>query len=202
LNVWRGVRRIEVLHELNAHHPRRTNSDITVAGKIAIDLVSEAVSCQHQWQTAVFMRLIVDMIYKHRQPIGNDDFLEESPEHEAQAAGDILRDERMVFFELVNKILGTLNRTGDKLGIKHHIQRINAQMFFCRLITSIDLNRVSKRLKGVKGKPDRQDQIERRKLPRYVQQLQNLSETLATTLTSKNNLRLPPVAPSILRAAT
>lgn len=62
----------------------------------------------------------------------------------------------MFFVELVDHILGTLNGPGHQLRVKHDVKGINSEVKFRFLVASVNLDRVTHRLEGVKRKSDGQ----------------------------------------------
>ena len=65
--------------------------------------------------------------------------------------------------ELGQQVARPLDRPRNQLGEKADIQRIIAQMPFCRQVASIDINNIAQRLKGIKADPHRKHQLECRK---------------------------------------
>ena len=56
----------------------------------------------------------------------------------------------MFLVKLVQEAGGALYRPGDKLGIEHHVQRVNAEMPLRALPPEVHLDRVAHGLEGVK----------------------------------------------------
>jgi hypothetical protein len=62
----------------------------------------------------------------------------------------------MLFVKLVDQVIRPLNRTGNQLGIKHHIQSVYPYVFFGFLLLSVNLYNITQALEGMKRQSDRQ----------------------------------------------
>src|SRR5687767_15400826 len=66
----------------------------------------------------------------------------------------------MIFAVLMKEILRTFDRACHQLRVKHHIKRINTKMSFRFLISPIHLYGIAHGLKSMKGKADRQQNLQ------------------------------------------
>ena len=95
------------------------------------------------------MDISIGLIYVRGEVVGDDDFLEKSPEHFAQTDSYPLKIEGMLFVELMEQILRSFDWSGHELGIEHDIERIDAEMAFGFLPAAIDFDDIGEALKGV-----------------------------------------------------
>jgi len=83
------------------------------------------------------------------EAVRDDSFLEQSPDHQLQAVGDSLVVERVFCVKLVEEVLGTFDGTGDELGIKHHVEGVDAEVMFGLLVATVHFDHVAETLKRV-----------------------------------------------------
>ena len=80
------IRRIEILHELNAQKTRRAAGNIRIGGKIAIDLNGKANRCKKELNAACMRCVVIGGVDKDGKIIRNDDFFEHTEEERRQPA--------------------------------------------------------------------------------------------------------------------
>src|SRR3977135_150675 len=102
------------------------------------------------------MRGIEDGVREFDEPVGDDDFFEHSPHNQFQSFYNIVIIEPFLLMELVQHILRSFDGTGDQLGIKHHIERIDTKMSFGGVLAPVYLYGITHRLESMKGEPDGQ----------------------------------------------
>src|SRR4051812_26863028 len=107
------VGRIEILHQSEPKDPGSPDRNISITGKIAVNLISKKHGRDSELQPIVTVRGSINIVHVQGQAVGNNQFLKESPRHPLQSTGDPLVIERMRLAELVQKVLRSLDRAGD-----------------------------------------------------------------------------------------
>src|SRR5690606_6349828 len=89
------------------------------------------------------------------------DFFKKADGHQAQAGGYIVVFEPVAGIELEKQVLRALDGARHELGVEHHVERVDAEMPFGLLDTAIHFDDIAQALKGMEGKADGQDDLQR-----------------------------------------
>jgi len=110
----------------------------------------------------VFSGIVVDVVDIHRQPVGDDEFLEESHHHDEQAASHPFVIKVVLDEELGQEAGGTLDGACHQLREKGHVQGEIPEVPFRLLFAAVDVDGIAQCLEGVEGDAHRQQHFERR----------------------------------------
>ena len=99
-NRFTEIRTVEILHELVAHHLRRTERDIRIAGKITVNLKSEKHGRHDQRNAFVGLRLIINFVDKRGETVSDDYLFEKPPDHQLKSGDHAIVFKIMFFFKL------------------------------------------------------------------------------------------------------
>src|SRR5688500_1506808 len=150
----------EVLHQPESHHLGRSDRDIGVAGKIAVNLIGEQHGNDGQRDSVVCLWPRVDSIDSDGEPVCDNNLFKQSPHHQLETVGYATILEVVLFAKLAEQVLRTLDRTGDELRIEQHVQSKDPEVALSALIAQIHLDDVAHRLKRMEGQSDRQNDLE------------------------------------------
>ncbi len=92
---------IKIFHQLETHDSCRTDCNIRIAGKVAVDLERKEHRRKKQCHSIVLFRIVVRKVHVESQPVGDDDFLKKPPEHLLQSFNDAGRIKNVCFVKLM-----------------------------------------------------------------------------------------------------
>ena len=156
-----SVGAVKVLHEANAHDSRATDGDIRITGEVAIDLYGEENGSDDDTKTGGFRRIVINGVDEFRDQIGNDDLFEETDRHFLQADEGVIRFELMICLKLGKQIVGTLDRSRNELREEGNEERVPTEVLFRLDLAAINVDNVGKRLEGIEGDTDGEDELKR-----------------------------------------
>ena len=151
----------EIGHQVVAHDASCTDGHIRVAREVAINLNGKENCCENQEGCRVAARTRVDRVDNHGQAVGDDHFLDQTPEDELKPLNDSLGLEMRFAAELRKQTMAALDGPGHQLREEGDVEREDAQMALSRSVAPIDIDRVSDGLEGVEGDAKRQQEIKR-----------------------------------------
>ncbi len=161
------IRSLKILHQAEAQNASSADGDVRVAGEIAVNLIGEKESAYGKLQSVVSPRRCINVIDVKGEPVGDDQFFEETPGHSFESAGDAVIIKWMNLAKLMDKVLRALDRAGDELREKHDVRGIGYEVVFGFLPAAIDFHDIAQALERMKGEANRQDDARRgeRRLP-------------------------------------
>ena len=107
---------VEVQRKMKAQQQRQTDSHITVAGKVAINLKGIAINAEKVLQTRIKSRIVKNAFHKiDADIVRNNSLLEQSAHNEKDSLPEHLRRNKQRTANLRNKITGTDNRPCHQL---------------------------------------------------------------------------------------
>src|SRR3979411_1272723 len=145
---------IEIAHEMEAHHLRRSERDIRVSGKDTINLECEEYRSDQERDPLVLVRSIVSCVDEWSQPVCDKDFLEESPQHQLEPGDDTGVVKEMLAMKLMQQVLRALDGTRDQLRVEHDVESEDPHMPLRWVVPPVDFDGVAERLKGVERESD------------------------------------------------
>lgn len=80
-NVATEVGHVEVAHQLDAEQFRRSDGDIGVTRKVAVNLAGEKDGCEEQGASRLFRVGRKHLVDIHRAVVGHHDLLEQAPKY-------------------------------------------------------------------------------------------------------------------------
>src|ERR1700678_2325402 len=107
-------------------------------------------------------RSVVNEFYKIGDIVGQHHLLEQSPERLHHSCAHPLVSHLRLAVKLGQELQRALNGSGNHLRKEGYLERVLPQVLLRRYPAPVDLNGVAHRLKGVKGKSDRQDDCQQR----------------------------------------
>jgi|ERR1039458_10150928 hypothetical protein len=154
------IRAVKVVHQAKAHDLGGTDSDVGVTRKIAVNLKGKEHGGDDQGESSKAVGIVIHRVDGDGEAISNDNFFEQTPDHQFQTIGDSLVIEVVFRIELVKKVLWAFDGTCDKLGIKHHIKGVDTKMMFGFLATTVNFDDIAETLKRVERQTDGQRKFE------------------------------------------
>src|SRR5581483_4577859 len=124
------IRRVEIIHEINAEYLCRSAGNIGITGKIGVKLYCKPDHGGREHHAAFRAHVAIDRIDERAHDVRHRKLLEKSPEHDFQSLRDSALIEVVMGVELRQELLRPLNRTRDELGKEHDIERVDAKMPF------------------------------------------------------------------------
>jgi hypothetical protein len=112
-NALRKIWIREIAHQPQIEKLRRTNRDVGVTGKIAINLKRESVGCPEQLPAAGMGHIAKGSVHVRRKIVGNHHFLEIAEQHLPGAVRRFVPVEMAIVFELLKQVLREINRARD-----------------------------------------------------------------------------------------
>ncbi len=157
----RHVRMIEVLGQLEPQPARRAARDVGVRRKIRVDLdgKSEDPGPQH------FERRVVQrkhLVRDHADVVGDHELLEETPDHQVEAAGRLRHREAPRLFDLRQQIRRALDRPGHQVREERDEDGDIEQAPARADLAPEHVDRVAHRLERVERDPHRQEDAQHR----------------------------------------
>ena len=73
---------VKIVSQPEPHDLGRTDGNIRIAGKIAIDLNAEEEGSCNQRHSGILSGIVINLVDDNAQLIGDDHFLKESPDHQ------------------------------------------------------------------------------------------------------------------------
>src|SRR5262249_2123328 len=133
---------------------------IAVAAEIAIDLESEQYRTGYEIGRGLRVVMSKELIDERCAAIGYHHFLEKTPQHLAQAVACLWSFKTPLLFKLQQKPFGAYNRPGY-----HKRKERDKGKKGCNICTGwrspvINVDYIAQAVKGVKGDPDREQQIQ------------------------------------------
>ena len=142
---------IEILHEPEAENASGTDSNVGIAGEVAVDLISEEDGPDGKLQARVGGWIGIDVVDVESEAIGHNQFLEEAPGHAFKAADDPIFVEGLQLNELMEEVLRTFNRAGNELRKEHYVGCISNEIRFGLLVPAVNFDHIAEALEGVEG---------------------------------------------------
>ena len=93
--------------------------------------------------------------------VGHHHLDKQSEQDEPHAFGDVLVAEILMLVQLAQEVARSLNRAGDQLREKHHIERIITEVSFRLLVAAIHLDHITHALERVERQTDGEDDVHR-----------------------------------------
>ena len=161
-DTLRTVRGVEVHGETEAQQQGDTDSHITIAREIAIDLKGIAIDTQEILHTTIERGIIEDAVHEIQGDIITDDgFLEQTDGNEIAALGKHLRGNLKRFTNLWGKVASAHNRSCHQLGEERHIEGVVEQRRQGFQITTIHVDDIRHRLEREERNPHWQEDVPR-----------------------------------------
>ena len=160
----REVRRVEVLHQVEAEDLRRADRDHRVAAEVAVDLQRKRQRRQQQRHAAEGRVVVPDGVHEDRSPVGDDHLQEESPDHQDGALGHAFRVPQLLFVSVLylgQQVFRTLDGSRHELREERHEQRVAQQVLLRLRVAAVHVDDVAQRLERVERDADGQQQVER-----------------------------------------
>ena len=160
----RQIRRVEVLHQVEAEDLRRADRDHGIAAEVAVDLQRKGQRRQQQRHTAECGVIVPDCVHEDRRPVGDDHLQEEAPDHQDGAPGHPLRVPQFLFvgvLHLGQQIFRALDGSRHELGEEGHEQRVAQQIALGLRVAAVHVDDVAQRLERVERNADGQQQVQR-----------------------------------------
>ena len=114
----REVRRVEVLHQVEAEDLRRADRDHGIAAEVAVDLQRERQRRQQQRDASEGRVIIPDSVHEDRRPVRDDHLQEEAPDHQDGALCDPFGVPKLLFMRVLHlreQVAAALDRTSHEL---------------------------------------------------------------------------------------
>src|SRR4051812_20906779 len=175
-NALREVRVGEVSAHLKIEQLCAANGDISVAGKIAINLKSEKIGGPEQIAACRGCGISVGEFDIFRKRVRHDHFFEEAPKHLAAAVDRFVPFELPRLLKLDEKMRRLLNGPSNhvrKKSDKAHVLDVVADG---RQLPSVNINRVTQRLEGIKRNSERKNHLKQWKVRTHPQRFHPLQE--------------------------
>lgn len=134
---------VEIGHQAEPHHSRGPHGNIGIAGKIAEYLEREKHGGKKKLNAFKIFRVLVNGVHDPGQVVGDDEFLEKTPDHQSQAIGTLVESKPVFFEKLGDKMSGALDGTGHQLGEKGDIGGIDTQVFFRFFIAPVNIDNIT-----------------------------------------------------------
>src|ERR1051326_1804354 len=144
------VRSVKIFHQFKAQHASRTDSNVGVAGEIAINLISEKKGRDRYLRSIEISGRRIDIVYVQSEAVSHYQLFEKPPSHPLQAARDPVGIELMPLLKLVQQVLRAFDRTSHELRKEHHVSCVRDKIPFGFLPAPVNLDDVAKALEGVK----------------------------------------------------
>ena len=150
---------VEVTIEFKAESSPHSDRHVGVTGKIAIYLQAVTYRGEQNGLAGITGNVAVDQIDIRGQPVGDDDFLEESPNEEMRSRRKRLKIRRPELPELRHKFARLFYRPGKHGREKRDEQRNRHHIFLNGDFPAIQVDGITQGLKCKKRYPDRQNPI-------------------------------------------
>ena len=160
----RKIRRIEVLHQVEAEDLCRADRDHRVAAEVAVDLQRKRQRRQQQRHAAEGRVVVPDGVHEDRSPVGDDHLQEESPDHQDGALGHAFRVPQLLFVSVLylgQQVFRTLDGSRHELREERHEQRVAQQVLLRLRVAAVHVDDVAQRLERVERDADGQQQVQR-----------------------------------------
>jgi len=158
----REVRVVKVACQINAEHLGGADGDVAVAAEVAVDLHGEQDDRKRDFKAGVLLQIVENLIDEDRDPVGDDELQEQSPDHHDKSAPRAQIVEGLRVLQLRQKIFRALDGARDELREEGDKERLAEKITLRRDAAAIDVRRVAERLERVKRDADRQNDIELR----------------------------------------
>ena len=158
--IAREIRRAEVLHELDAEQLGRTDSDIGIAGEIAVDLESKQDSREQQCAGAMRREIEEDGIDIAAAVVGHNDLLEQAPEDQAHAVCGLGSRESALTLELRQEIGSSFDRARHQLWEEAQESRESYKIAGGLDMLAIDIDAIRESLESVETDAYGQNQVQ------------------------------------------
>ena len=163
---------IEVLGQLEPEPARGPARDVGVGGEVRIDLDREREDAgpqQRERRIAEREHLVGD----HADVVGDHQLLEEAPADQPEPALRLVDREPARALDLRQQERGALDRPGHQVR-KERDERGDVEQVAARVeLAAVDVDRVAHRLERVERDPDRQQDAQRRLVPRQPHRRQH-----------------------------
>jgi len=151
---------VEVDGQVEAHQGGETDSDIGIAGEIAVDLQSVTIHGQEVFHSGEELGTVEDAVHKVDADIIRDHaFLDEAGENQDKRSGDLVFVEFQLFTDLRDKPGGPHDGPRYQLGEKSHEKHEVFKALKRLELAEVDIHRVAHRLEGEEGDPHGQENI-------------------------------------------
>ena len=158
-DIFRYVRKIEVVHEVVAESFCSTYCHIGISRKVAINLYGISDYCEDKSQGVIALGVFKHSVNADRQIIGNNDFFEKAECETPDTLFEVSKAYVSILVKLMNKVLCFYDRTCNELREKGYIKSELYKALFCIYRTSYDVNGITKRLEGIEGNSYRKNYI-------------------------------------------
>src|SRR5207249_5713767 len=145
---------------MKAHEPGDTAGHVRVTAEVEEDLPAKGDSGQDQPRRAVRLRVVIDAFDIERKVIGQRQFLEQTDEEQRRAVGEVLQADGRELAELREQMPGALDRPGHELGKETNERGETEKVPLALDVAQVEINRVTQRLEGEEGYPDREQVLE------------------------------------------
>ena len=113
-------------------------------------------------------------VYNRRKVVRDDHLLEEAEQHLPRAVGRLDPVEVTILFELLQQILGEIDRASDEVREEGDEAEVLNNVAHRPEPAAVNVDRVAERLKSVEGDSERQNDLEQNRVsgkPKRVEQL-------------------------------
>lgn len=120
--------------------------------------------------------IVVDVVHANRQAVCDHYLLEEPPQNQPSTVYDSLDIESVFLVKLRHKAHSPLDGARNQLGEEAYVEREDAKVAFRFLLTSVDIDRVAQRLKGIERNACRKQKLEHRDVIANVESIKGVLE--------------------------
>ncbi len=163
-DVAAEVGNVEVLHRPDAEQLARADGHVRVAGEVAVNLYGIKDRRQQQGASALCLVRGEYMIHVHCAVVGDDHFLEKSPEDLPESVHACRIVEGPGPGELRQQVRRPVDRASQELGEESHVSEINNGIPCGFQFLPIDVDAVTYCLERIETDADGQDEVQQEPL--------------------------------------
>ena len=154
------VRRIEILHKLDAQNFGRTHGNGGIAAEVAVDLHGKEHRSRDEIPAGEGRDIPIDRIHKDSDPVRQDDFQEIAPEHQHKALSGPVKIEAFGGIQLLQKVLAPLNGPRHQLGEEGDKKGIAQKVLLRADLPPVHVHGIAQSLEGKEGNANGQQDVE------------------------------------------
>ncbi len=199
-HIAREIREGEVSHQPKAEQPCRPDCNIGVSREVSVDLEGEQ-NATHKQRNAALVRVIApNLIHDGGAVVGNDHFLEKSPQNLTATVHSLSIIEAAGFMELRQKVLCPLNRTRNQLRKERYVGEKGDSVLAGGNLFAVNVNRVAHSLKGVEADADGKHEIERERVGVQAERAEKPREVVGKEIIVLEDAEYPNVESDVCEA--